>query len=66
MEEESKSKKSSFSAPAIASKAAPHPSSGHESLDMSRDGVQGDLVVTKGRAATFVTGVTKPTNRSDS
>lgn len=51
------SKKSSFPAPRIASsKRQPEPLD-LGNIDMSKDGVQGNAVVSKRRAATFVTRV---------
>jgi hypothetical protein len=50
-------KKSSFPTPMIATSKAEPQSLDLEKIDMSRQGVQGNAVVTKGPAATFVTRV---------
>jgi hypothetical protein len=48
------SKSSSFPTPRIASSKTETESLDLEDIDMSQDGVQENVVVTKGRAATFV------------
>ncbi len=53
--ESSSLKRSSFPAPAIMKQSSEPKSLDLESVDMTRDGVQGDAVVSKGRASTVVT-----------
>jgi hypothetical protein len=48
------SKTGSFPAPAIAKRSSQPESLNLDELDLSRDGIQGDAVVSKGDASTFV------------
>lgn len=49
-----KLKTGSFPAPAIAKRSSHPESLNLDEIDLSRDGVQGDVVVSKGDASTFV------------
>jgi hypothetical protein len=49
-----------LAAPMVAKREPKEQSLDLENVDMSKDGIQGDVLVSKGRSSTFVTKLRKP------